>query len=160
VFFYHYTREDQSKSEEAQRARLKAANKAQVCPPPALPALTANYSGLGRLLTSELLLYLMELVLARADNLKSRCFSEDQVHKVLYLIGIGLVEEDRFRSEAGRAGQEAPRPSFSARARDVGILASLERLVGSHRIESHRELLAWVLRRLRQSLGIQAGSIF
>ena len=26
VFFYHYTREDQSKSEEVQRARLKTAN--------------------------------------------------------------------------------------------------------------------------------------
>jgi hypothetical protein len=30
VFFYHYTREDQSKSEEAQRARLKAAQQPQV----------------------------------------------------------------------------------------------------------------------------------
>jgi E3 ubiquitin-protein ligase UBR2 len=30
VFFYHFTREDQSKSEESQRARLKAAGKAQV----------------------------------------------------------------------------------------------------------------------------------
>ena len=30
VFFFHYTREDQSKSEEVQRARLKAANSPQV----------------------------------------------------------------------------------------------------------------------------------
>ena len=30
VFFYHYTREDQSKSEEVQRARLKAADRPQV----------------------------------------------------------------------------------------------------------------------------------
>ena len=150
VFFYHYTREDQSKSEEAQRARLKAANKAQVCPPPPLPPLSNNYGGLSRLLLSELLLYLLELVLARADNLKSRCFSEDQVHKVLYLIGIGLLEEERVR-----ATPTEPAFPFATRARDVGILSSLEQLVGSHRIESHRELLAWVLRRLRQTLGIQ-----
>jgi E3 ubiquitin-protein ligase UBR2 len=101
-------------------------------------------------LLSELLLYLLDLVLVRADNLKSRCFSEDQVHKVLYLIGIGLLEEDRI----SRSSSEAAFP-FASRARDAGILASLERLVGSHRIESHRELLAWVLRRLRQQLGIQ-----
>ena len=30
VFFFHYTREDQSKSEEVQRARLKASNSPQV----------------------------------------------------------------------------------------------------------------------------------
>ena len=36
VFFYHYTREDQSKSEQVQRARLKAANKPQVLFSPSL----------------------------------------------------------------------------------------------------------------------------
>ncbi len=130
-----------------------------MCPPPPLPALTANYGGLSRLLLSELLLYLLELVLARADDLKSRCFSEDQVHKVLYLIGIGLLEEERIGRAAGSPRDPAAGFPFSARARDAGILASLERLVGSHRIESHRELLAWVLRRLRQSLGIHEAGV-
>jgi E3 ubiquitin-protein ligase UBR2 len=134
------------------------ANPAQVCPPPSLPPLTANYSGLERLLSAPLLLYLLDLVLARADNLKSRCFSEDQVHKVLYLVGIGLLEEERrTKSEAGGETRRRPPPTFSRLAREAGILASLERLVGSHRIESHRELLAWVLRKMRQNLGIQEG---
>merc|ERR1719419_805432 len=93
VFFYHFTREDQSKSEEAQRARLKAANCPQVCPPPPLPPLSRNFLNLTYLLQSDLMLHLMKLVLQRADDLKSRCFSESQVQKVLYLIGMALVEE-------------------------------------------------------------------
>ena len=62
VFFYQFTRKDQSKSEEAQRAKLKAANK----PPPSLPALSMNFSGLTFLLQSELMLHLMRLVLRSA----------------------------------------------------------------------------------------------
>lgn len=61
-FFYQFTRKDQSKSEEAQRAKLKAANK----PPPSLPALSMNFSGLTFLLQSELMLHLMRLVLRSA----------------------------------------------------------------------------------------------
>ena len=50
VFFYHYTREDQSKSEETQRSRLKAANKTHVSPPPKMPALCNIFSKMSFLL--------------------------------------------------------------------------------------------------------------
>merc|ERR1719381_10622 len=57
VFFYHYTREDQSKSEEVQRARLKTANLQQVVPPPRLPALRRNFRRLVGLLQCDVMLY-------------------------------------------------------------------------------------------------------
>ena len=62
------------------------------------PPLGKNFYGLTFLLQSDQMLYLMKLVLQRADDLKSRCFSESQVQKVLYLIGMALVEEERLRS--------------------------------------------------------------
>ena len=150
VFFYHYTREDQSKSEETQRSRLKSANKPQVCPPPKMPALCRNFSKLSFILQSDLMLYLFNLVLKRADDLKSRCFSESQVHKVLYLIGIGLLEEERLL-----ATDPESEFTFSKRAEDVGMLRSLETLTGSYRIESHKELLAWTISLFKKARGLE-----
>jgi len=150
VFFYHFTREDQSKSEEAQRARLKSANSPQVCPPPSLPALSSNFLGLTSLLQADMMLHLLKLVLQRADDLKSRCFSECQVHKVLYLIGMALGEEERLQ-------KVDPNTSFvfTKKSIEIGLLEAMETLSGSHRIESHRELLAWTIRRFRAISGVE-----
>ena len=48
---------------------------------------------------SEVFIMIIKLILDRADNLRSRCFSEAQVHKALHLIGICLLEEDRPNQE-------------------------------------------------------------
>ena len=48
---------------------------------------------------SDVFINLIKLILDRADNLRSRCFSEAQVHKALHLIGICLLEEDRQDQE-------------------------------------------------------------
>ena len=148
VFFYHYTREDQSKSEEAQRSRLKSSNKTQVCPPPVMPDLCKSFSGLVHLLQSDMMLHLLHLVLTRADDLKSRCFSESQVHKVLYLIGMGLLEEERLK----KTGETSFK--FSERGHHLGMLQALEALSGSYRIESHKELLAWTVKMFKRALGL------
>ena len=148
VFFYHFTREDQSKSEEAQRARLKAAGKPQVCPPPAPPKPSKCFAGLTPLLWSPLMLHLIKLVLDRADNLKSRCFSEAQVHRVLYLVGLGLSEEERDQ-EGG----------FTKLAMEAGILEAMEKLTGSQRVVSHKELLAWTIKKMRQLGGLEVASV-
>ena len=150
VFFYHFTREDQSKSEEAQIARLKAANKPQVCTPPSLPPLSKNFYGLTFLLQSDLMLYLMKLVLQRVDDLKSRCFSESQLQKVLYLIGMALVEEERLTKDGTSTSF-----IFTNRALEVNMLEAMEELSGSQRIESHRELLAWTIRKFRSISGVE-----
>ena len=121
-FFYQFTRKDQSKSEEAQRAKLKAANK----PPPSLPALSMNFSGLTFLLQSELMLHLMRLVL----HAESRYFSESRVQKVLYLLGMALVEEERMRKINPNTTFR-----FTKKAMEIDMLETLEVLTGSHRID-------------------------
>ena len=150
VFFYHYTREDQSKSEEAQRSRLKTANKPQVCPPPKMAALCKSFAKMAFVLQSDLMLHLLTLVLKRADDLKSRCFSESQVHKVLYLIGMALVEEVRLKEENKDSSFK-----FSERAKNVGLLEAMETLTGSYRIESHKELLAWTIKMFKKACGLE-----
>ncbi len=72
VFFYHYTREEQSKSEEAQRARLKASGLPQCCPPPPPPPFTPQFAGIIGIMGCDVFMHVLSLVLQRADNLKSR----------------------------------------------------------------------------------------
>lgn len=144
TFFYHYTREDLSKSEEKQRNRRKSEGLPECCPPPPLPKLTNPFRMLANLLQCEASLYVLKTVLDRALNLRSRCFSETQVHKVLHLIGYALRDEESGHYEF---------VAFSEAAHRVGIHRTLTLLSTSARVEAHRPLLKWVLSKMRKLLG-------
>jgi len=171
VFFYHYTKEEQSRSEEVQRKRKRAGGEAECNPPPLPPHFTKQFSAILDLLKCDVYVYLLSLVLIRADNLKSRCFSENQVHRVLHLIGLSLLEEERYKSENKISSQQNDETTmdidetsvqmemastgfdFTARAAKFDMYRLLEQLVGSQRIESHKHLLDWVLAKWRKVAG-------
>ncbi|KYQ49453.1 E3 ubiquitin-protein ligase UBR2 [Trachymyrmex zeteki] len=141
VFFYHYTKEEHSKSEEVQRKRRKAQGELECCPPPKLPRLTESFSLVANLLQCDVMLHIMQTVLERALNFIARSFSEPQVHKVLYLIGYALQEQ-----ESGCY----PFLAFSERATKWKIYKLLENLTSSPRMDAHKDLLTWVLAKYRQ----------
>jgi len=141
VFFYHYTKEEHSKSEEVQRKRRKAQGELECCPPPKLPRLTESFSLVANLLQCDVMLHIMQTVLERALNFIARSFSEPQVHKVLYLIGYALQEQ-----ESGYY----PFLAFPERAAKWKIYKLLENLTSSPRMEAHKDLLTWVLAKYRQ----------
>ncbi|XP_031834567.1 ubr1 ubiquitin ligase [Nomia melanderi] len=144
VFFYHYTKEELSKSEEVQRKRRKALGELECCPPPKLPRLSEVFSLVTNLLQCDVMLHIMKTVLERALNFMARSFSEPQVHKVLHLIGYALQEQ-----ESGYY----PFLIFTARAAKWNIFKLLEDLYNSPRIEAHKDLLTWVLRKYREVTG-------
>ena len=74
------------------------------------------------------------------------------MHCALHLIGHCLNEEERAREGAT---DEAIQVRFTERAEEpqFQMLQLLERLRGSQRIESHKELLEWVLRKYRRLAG-------
>ncbi|CAL7936397.1 unnamed protein product [Xylocopa violacea] len=144
VFFYHYTKEEVSNSEETQRKRRKALGELECCPPPKLPKLTEAFSLVTNLLQCDVMLHIMQIVLERALNCRPRRFSESQVHKILHLIGYALQEE-----ESGYY----PFFAFTARAAKWNIYKLLENLSSSPRIEAHKDLLTWVLTKFREVSG-------
>ena len=148
VFFYHYNKEEQSRSEQSQRKRKKAAGEPECHPPPIPPEFTQQFKGILEILQCDLYIYLIYLVLKRADNLKSRCFSENQVHCALHLIGVSLLEEER-------AKEKGEPFLFTARASapNYDIFSLMSQLVGSQRIESHKHLLDWVMSKWRKVIG-------
>lgn len=144
VFFYHYSREEMSKSEEEQRKRRKAANELECCPPPSLPLFSNAFEKIANIMQCDIMFYIMKLILERTVNLRSRCFSESQLHKVLHLIGYALHEEEK---------QQSPSFSFTERAESYGIEAALEDLRRSPRVEAYRDLALWTLNKFKQVSG-------
>jgi len=145
VFFYRYSRENQSKSEEAQRQRRKAAGESECTPPPKPPAFAPQFLPLVKIMESDVFLHILNLILDRADDLRSKCFSENQVHKVLHLIGLCLIEEEREGSEL----------KFTKAAGNSFMLEKLQKLVGSQRITSHKDLLTWAISTWQSMVGIK-----
>ena len=73
------------------------------------------------------------------------------MHCALHLIGHCLNEEERARGAMGEAQSEV---RFTERAESkFEMLQLLEKLTGSQRIESHKELLEWVLKKYRRLAG-------
>ncbi|XP_048517590.1 E3 ubiquitin-protein ligase UBR2 isoform X2 [Dendroctonus ponderosae] len=142
VFFYHYTREEMSKAEETQRKRRKDKGEIECCPPPQLPKLCESFSLLVNLLQCDVMLRIMKTVMERCQNLRARSFSENQLHKVLHLIGYGLQEE-----ESGNY----PFFKFVENASKAGIFDLMEELLKScPRVDAHRGLLQWTLQKYQQ----------
>lgn len=141
VFFYHYSREEMSKSEEEQRKRRKVASELECCPPPSLPLFSNAFSKIANILQCDIMFYIMKLVLERTVNLRSRSFSESQLHKVLHLIGYALHEEEK---------QHSPSFTFTERSETYGIEAALDDLRRSPRVEAYKDLAIWILNKFRQ----------
>ncbi|XP_037871161.1 E3 ubiquitin-protein ligase UBR1 isoform X2 [Bombyx mori] len=144
TFFYHYTREELSRSEEEQRNRRKAAGLSECCPPPVLPKLSPPFSMLAHLLQSDAALLVLRTVLLRALDLRARAFSETQVHKALHLMGYAIRDEESGHYEF---------LAFAESANRCGLVALLQKLVASPRVDAHRHLAKWVLTRIKALLG-------
>lgn len=147
VFFYHYTREDLSKSEETQRKRRKTDGELDCCPPPNLSKLKESFNMIVNLLQCDVMLHIMRTVLERCLNLKARSFSEPQLHKVLHLIGYALQEEQ---------SRNYPFLLFAEKAAKWDLPKFLEALISSPRIDAHKDLLRWTLQKYKQVATLSA----
>ncbi|CAL4120871.1 unnamed protein product [Meganyctiphanes norvegica] len=154
LFFYHYTREEQSKSEVAQRARKKTAGEEECCPPPVPPPFTVAFTMIVNILQCDVFLHILKTVLKRMSCAKSQSVSECQLQKVLHLIGYALHEEERYQRN------KDPYFHFTTRAQKIQLLPLLEGLEGHARTTTHKDLLAWVLRKYHYvvSLSSESGS--
>ncbi|XP_076464873.1 E3 ubiquitin-protein ligase UBR2-like isoform X2 [Babylonia areolata] len=143
-FFYHYSKSDQSKAEEAERSRKKQNGDDQALPPPVPPPFKPAFQPVVQLMCSDIMMHLFSTILDRTAASRSRSWSEAQFERVLYLIGLGLHEQ----SAALRSGDT----SFTFLQRcmgEGGVLKQLEALVHHPNVKEDpiKDLLAWVLRK-------------
>lgn len=140
VFFYHYTREELSKSEETQRKRRKLAGELECCPPPPPPKLRETFSMIVNLLQCDVMLHIMQIILERCRDLRARSFSELQLHKILHLIAYALHEEQ---------SKHYPFFLFTEKAKKFKILNLLEEIVNCPRVDAHKDMLRWVINKYK-----------
>lgn len=154
LYFYHYGKEEQSKAEETQRKREKLQDEEDCCPPPVPPPLCKGFAMLVNFLQCDVMLHVMKIILERCLNLRARTFSETQFQKLLHLIGYALHEEQRSLDTG-----DPPVFQFTHRAIKANIFTLLETLAAGHqRIDSHKDLLAWVIRKFRKLQSLQNAS--
>nr|XP_045609964.1 E3 ubiquitin-protein ligase UBR2-like isoform X2 [Procambarus clarkii] len=152
LFFYHYTREEQSKSEVGQRARKKAAGEEECCPPPVPPPFTVPFTMIVNILQCDVFLHILKTVLKRMSETKTQSVSESQLQKTLHLIGYALHEEERYHRN------NDPYFHFTRRAQKINLLSLLEGLVGHNRTSTHKDLLAWTIRKYHAVLNLSMDS--
>ncbi|KAK9886902.1 hypothetical protein WA026_019159 [Henosepilachna vigintioctopunctata] len=136
IFYYHYSKEELSKSEENQRKIRAAAGKLECCPPPQLPKLNDPFSLIVNLLQCDVMLHIMQTILDRCSNLRARSYSELQLHKILHLIGYALQEEQT---------NFYPFFKFVENSNKFKILQLLESLLTCPRVDAHKDLLRWTI---------------
>ncbi|XP_074663047.1 E3 ubiquitin-protein ligase UBR2-like [Tubulanus polymorphus] len=144
-YFYHYTRAEQTKSEEAQRKRKKQANEDQALPPPYPPPFSQAFSTIVNLLHCDVMIYLIKIILKRTAATRSRSWSETQFEKTLHLIGLALYEDKRQYDNGERAFCFVEKATVGA---NESIISQLEQLVGNHNLahDAQKDLLSWVLK--------------
>ena len=146
-FFYHYSRQDQSTAEETQMKRKKQNGEELICcPPPIPPDFAPQFEDITKLIDSDIMLHVLQTVLKRTCNLHAVSFSETQFEKVLHLIGVGLHEERKGSAQGF---------NFVTKCVEKGILQLLEECSNRpivSRIDSHKDLLKWVLKTFNEVL--------
>ncbi|XP_047714030.1 E3 ubiquitin-protein ligase UBR2 isoform X7 [Prionailurus viverrinus] len=152
LYFYHFSRAEQSKAEEAQR-KLKRQNREDTAlPPPVLPPFCPLFASLVNILQSDVMLCIMRTILQWAVEHNGYAWSESMLQRVLHLIGMALQEEKQhldsvteehvvtftFTQKISKPG-ETPNNSPS-------ILAMLETLQNAPYLDVHKDMIRWILK--------------
>uniref|UniRef100_A0A2P2HWE1 E3 ubiquitin-protein ligase n=1 Tax=Hirondellea gigas TaxID=1518452 RepID=A0A2P2HWE1_9CRUS len=96
IFFYHYSKEDQSKSEVQHRERCKKLGEENVCcPPPPPPPYTPPFLPLLQLFNCQVFRHLLTQIVYRWCDGRSQSVTEMSVQICVHLIGVACHDEER-----------------------------------------------------------------
>lgn len=144
-FFYHYSKEDASilEGKRKQSGKTTAAGLG-FGRPRDLPPFAGSFSRVVDLLQCDVMLHVIKLILNRTADPECKSFSEPQVHRILYLVGYALLEEEKRRS---------PKFAFAELSRAYGVENALANLRRNPRIEAYRDLAAWTVNKFGEVTG-------
>ncbi|XP_055358375.1 E3 ubiquitin-protein ligase UBR2 isoform X3 [Betta splendens] len=151
LYFYHYSRADQSKAEEAQRKLRKHNGDDTALPPPPPPPLCPLFASLVNLLQCDVLLAMEGAVLQWAVEPSGGGWTESMLQRVLHLVAMALLEEQQ-QLENSR-GDEDVTFNFTCKITRPGeastsgsVLALMESLQNAPHLEMHKDMITWILK--------------
>nr|DBA27212.1 TPA: hypothetical protein GDO54_011378 [Pyxicephalus adspersus] len=164
LFYYHYSRAEQSKAEEAQRKRRRLNEEDPVLPPPVPPPFCPLFASLINILQSDVMLFIMRTILQWAVEPNEYSWSEAMLQRVLHLIGMALQEEHQHLQNLSEDNivtftfsQKISKPGEGSAA-SPSILALLETVQNSAHLEVHKDMIRWILKMFNTNKKIRESS--
>uniref|UniRef100_A0A3Q2Y0B2 E3 ubiquitin-protein ligase n=1 Tax=Hippocampus comes TaxID=109280 RepID=A0A3Q2Y0B2_HIPCM len=147
LYFYHYSRADQSKAEETQRKLRRQSGEDPALAPPVPPSLCPLFASLVNLLQCDVLLAVEGAVLQWAMEPRGGGWTESMLQRVLHLVGMALLEEQQQLENSN--GEDDITFLYTAkitRHTSGSVLALLESLQNAPHLEVHKDMITWILK--------------
>uniref|UniRef100_A0A673YP29 E3 ubiquitin-protein ligase n=1 Tax=Salmo trutta TaxID=8032 RepID=A0A673YP29_SALTR len=143
-FFFHYSKSQHSKAEDAQKKRrTQEGTLRPPVPPPFCPA----FSSIVHLLCCDILIHILRRVLQRAVEDRATYWTEAMIQRSLHLIGQGLLEE---KAQLGASTVEQVTFDFSLKA-PIGsehrksVFHLLSKMTALPSLEAQKDMIKWTL---------------
>ncbi|CAI4229946.1 unnamed protein product [Auanema sp. JU1783] len=140
-FFYHYSKSDISQAELHQhKVRSKMDRSLKACPPSIPCEFEHFFAPIIELLRCKTVIRVCKVVIDRC--LKCHRFSSDRLlHRALFLIGMGLQEQERSTNNSF---------DYVSQANEEGLLQLLEKVHDAHFSQTHHDLVWWTMTKFKQ----------
>ncbi|KAM6961047.1 E3 ubiquitin-protein ligase UBR1 [Aplochiton taeniatus] len=147
-FYYHYSKSQHSKAEDAQKKRRAHEGSDQALRPPAPPSFCPAFSSLVALLSCDVLVHVLRRVLQRAVEDRATQWTEAMIQRVLHLVAMALQEE---KAQLEASSVEEVSFDFSLKARVIGsehgksVFHLLSKVKTLPSLEAQKDMIKWNL---------------
>lgn len=147
-FYYHYSKSQHSKAEDAQKKKRPQEGSDKALPPPVPPPFCPAFSNIVRLLCCDVLVHVLRRVLQRAVEDRGTQWTEAMIQRALHLIAQGLLEE---KTQLEACTVEEVTFDFSLKARQIGsehgksVFHLLTKIKTLPSLEAQKDMISWTL---------------
>ncbi|XP_051723621.1 E3 ubiquitin-protein ligase UBR1 [Ctenopharyngodon idella] len=147
-FFYHYSRPQHSKAEEAQKKRRTQDGSDKALCPPVPPPFCPAFSNIVHLLCCDVFIHVLRRILQKAVEDRSNRWTEPMIQMALHLVGQALLEE-KMQLESSSA--EEVTFDFSLKAQKTGsehgksLFHFLTKMKSLPSLEAQNDMITWNL---------------
>ncbi|XP_046903856.1 E3 ubiquitin-protein ligase UBR1 [Hypomesus transpacificus] len=148
-FYYHYSKSQHSKAEDAQKKKRTQEGSDKALRPPVPPPFCPAFSSIVRLLCCDVLIHVLRRVLQRAVEDRATQWTEAMIQRAVHLIAQGLQEE---KTQLEASSVEEVTFDFSLKARQIGsehgksVFHLLSKVKSLPSLEAQKDMINWNLK--------------
>ncbi|XP_016431806.1 E3 ubiquitin-protein ligase UBR1-like [Sinocyclocheilus rhinocerous] len=147
-FFYHYSRPQHSKAEEAQKKRRTQESSDKALRPPVPPPFCPAFSNIVYLLCCDIFIHILKRIFQKAAEDRSNRWTEPMIQRALHLVGQALLEE---KTQLESSSTEEVTFDFSLKAQKSGsehgksLFHFLTRIKSLPSLKAQNDMIMWNL---------------
>uniref|UniRef100_A0A672T280 E3 ubiquitin-protein ligase n=1 Tax=Sinocyclocheilus grahami TaxID=75366 RepID=A0A672T280_SINGR len=147
-FFYHYSRPQHSKAEEAQKKRRTQEGSDKALRPPVPPPFCPGFSNIVYLLCCDIFIHILRRIFQKAVEDRSSRWTEPMIQRALHLVGQALLEE---KTQLESNSTEEVSFDFSLKAQKTGsehgksLFHFLTKIKSLPSLNSQNDMITWNL---------------